>query len=265
MCIYTYIYIYFYLQAEPSRLQTRFCGSHRKSFCLDLYILQHTAKHCNTLQHTATHINTWSSPRKHLCIDFDTRTTFVTSLQHTETHWNTLQHTATHCNTLQHTAIHHSTQVTWRVSWTTYTNHILEQQSWLHSVTAFISCVFHGFWNTFLNRIPNPHFSTTFLNHSRFVSLHHTATHCNTLQNTATHCNTLQHTATHCNTQWHGVSHEPHTLQHTATHCNTLQRTATHCNTLQHTATHSDIARLMNHIPEPNSWTTFVTLFNDDI
>jgi len=46
------------------------------------------------------------------------------------------------------------------------------------------------------------------------MSLHHTATHCNTLQHTATHCNTLQHSATHCNT-----------LQHTATHCNTLQHT----------------------------------------
>ena len=44
-----------------------------------------------------------------------------------------------------------------------------------------------------------------------YVTLQHTATHCNTLRHTATHCNTLQHTATHCNS-----------LQHTATHCNTL-------------------------------------------
>ena len=52
----------------------------------DLYPLQHTATHCNTLQHTATHRNT---------------------LQHTATHCNTLEHRrvisiATHCNTLQH-------------------------------------------------------------------------------------------------------------------------------------------------------------------
>ena len=38
--------------------------------------------------------------------------------------------------------------------------------------------------------------------------VHHTATHCNTLQHNATQCNTLQHTATHCNT-----------LQYTATPC----------------------------------------------
>jgi len=59
------------------------------------------------------------------------------------------------------------------------------------------------------------------------TQIHHTATHCNTLQHT-----TLQHTAVH----------------HTSTRCNMLQHTATHCiiphcntlqsTTLQHTATH---------------------------
>jgi len=67
--------------------------------------------------------------------------------------------------------------------------------------------------------------------------LHHTATHCNTLQHTATHCNTLQHTALHCNALHHTATHYT-TLQHPATHCNTLQHTATHCNTLHPTATH---------------------------
>jgi len=43
----------------------------------DMYVLQHTATHCNTLQHTATRCNT---------------------LQHTATHCNTLQHTVTRCN-----------------------------------------------------------------------------------------------------------------------------------------------------------------------
>ena len=40
------------------------------------------------------------------------------------------------------------------------------------------------------------------------ISLHHTATHCNTLQHTAIHCNTLQHTATHCNTLQHTGDHD---------------------------------------------------------
>ena len=72
------------------------------------------------------------------------------------------------------------------------------------------------------------------------VTMHHTATHCNTLQHTATHCKTLQHTtaqqrsldicrngATHCNT-----------LQLPQRHCNTRQRTATHQKALQHILLH---------------------------
>ena len=65
-------------------------------------------------------------------------------------------------------------------------------------------------------------------------TLHHSATHCSTLQLTATLCNTLHHTAAHCNTLQHTATH-CNTLQHTAAHCHTLQHTATHCNTLQHT------------------------------
>jgi len=74
--------------------------------------------------------------------------------------------------------------------------------------------------------------------------LHHTATHCNTLQHAATHCNTLQHTASHCITLQHTATHADRTrpeesrLSDTATHYNPLQRTAVHCSTLQHTATH---------------------------
>jgi len=65
-----------------------------------------------------------------------------------------------------------------------------------------------------------------------YLSMQHTATHCNTLQHTTTHCNTLQHTL-----QQLRNSAVPITQQHTATHYNTLQHTATHCNTLQCTAT----------------------------
>jgi len=55
--------------------------------------------------------------------------------------------------------------------------------------------------------------------------MQHNAPHCNTLAPTSLHDDyTLHHTATHCTS-----------LQHTAPHCNTLQHTATHCNTLQHT------------------------------
>jgi len=85
-------------------------------------------------------------------------------------------------------------------------------------------------------------------------SLHHDATHCNTLQHThtaswrtcttglspTTHCNSLQHAATHCS-----LLHHTHTATRRSiarelsptTHCNTLQLTATHCTThIQHPA-----------------------------
>jgi len=84
--------------------------------------------------------------------------------------------------------------------------------------------------------------------HELIMTLHHTASHCNsmqrtaTLQHTETHWNTLQHSATHCNTLQDTARH-CNTLQLTATHCNTLQHTATHCNTLRHTATHTSCNR----------------------
>ena len=95
-----------------------------------------------------------------------------------------------------------------------------------------------------------------------WCGVHHTATHCNTLQlaalqhtnphlssanNTATHCNTLQHAAarcstlqlaaTRCNSAANNMPTHCIALRHTATHCNTLQHTATRCNTLQLAAT----------------------------
>jgi len=77
-------------------------------------------------------------------------------------------------------------------------------------------------------------------------TLHHIATHCNTLQRTATHCNTMQRNATHCNT-----------LHHTASHCNTLQHTATHCNTLHNTADHFYYV-----CPRVNPWRVVVSFCN---
>jgi len=98
--------------------------------------------------------------------------------------------------------------------------------------------------------------------HCILMTLHHTATHCNTRQHTATHGDTLQHTATHCNTLHHTATHYK-TLHHAATdynthyggirhvafryqkrsiwkkhttiRCITLQHSAWHCNRLQHT------------------------------
>jgi len=92
------------------------------------------------------------------------------------------------------------------------------------------------------------------------VTMHHTATHCNTLQHTATHCKTLQHTtaqqrstdicrngATHCNTLQLPQRH-CNTRQHTATHQKALQGTATHCITSQPTATHCNTPKEHGHI-----------------
>jgi len=71
--------------------------------------------------------------------------------------------------------------------------------------------------------------------YAMYVTLQHTATHCNTLQHTATHCNTLQRNATHCASPMMYV-----TLQY-VTHCNTLQHTATNCNTLSYDVCHTTV------------------------
>jgi len=69
------------------------------------------------------------------------------------------------------------------------------------------------------------------------ITLQYPAAHCNILQHTAIHCDTLHYTAIHCNTLHHTATH-CNTLRHTAIHCNVLQHTAIHCDTLQYTATH---------------------------
>jgi len=79
------------------------------------------------------------------------------------------------------------------------------------------------------------------------ITLHHTATHCNTLQHAATHIAssmsqslsriTLHHTATHCNTLQQTATHIASSMSGSLSRI-TLHHTATHCNTLQHAATH---------------------------
>jgi len=97
--------------------------------------------------------------------------------------------------------------------------------------------------------IPNGTSGTDTLRHIATRSgcklLHHTSTHCNTLQHTsAKYCGTPQHSAALYNILQHTAAHchalqQLNTLQleHTATFCNTLQHTATHRHTMQHTAT----------------------------
>jgi len=68
-----------------------------------LYVLQHTATHCNTLQHTATHCNTLQHRIKY---DYNAKGVRQKACL---PHHHPLQHTATHCNTLQHTATHYNT------------------------------------------------------------------------------------------------------------------------------------------------------------
>ena len=80
---------------------------------------------------------------------------------------------------------------------------------------------------------------------SRYIKLHHTASHCITLQQNRVAATTtivsesaieFKRTATHCNT-----------LQHIATHCNTLHHTASHCITLQHTASNHSCGNNHHH------------------
>jgi len=82
---------------------------------------------------------------------------------------------------------------------------------------------------------------------THYISVQHTAAHCNTLQ----HCNTpivcdvvcaqatdLRKHAFDETVVCTHILYYCNTLRHTATHCNTLQHTAIHCNSLQHTATY---------------------------
>jgi len=161
--------------------------------------VQHSATQCNTVQHSATQCNT---------------------VQHSATQCNTVQHTATQCSTLQHTATHRKT--------------------WQHT-------------HSNLDEKPQPHCN-------KLPNTEKPQPHCNKLPNTAKHCNTthirqprqkatiiMHHTATHCNT-----------LQHTATHCNTLKGTATHWNALQHTQGNFD------EKPARECWDCLMSIANDD-
>jgi len=152
------------------------------------YILQHTAKHCNTLQQTSTHCPT---------------------LQHTAAHCNTPQHTAKHCNSLiipvGYTHTHRQPTQPQAIMQLMYSH--LQQCTILQQTAPHSNTLQHT----------APHCNT----------LHHTATYCktlqhNTLQRTPTHSNALQHTATHCNTLQHTPTHF-NTLQHILTHLQPAQ------------------------------------------
>jgi len=198
----------------------------------DVYTLQDTPTHSNTLQlslkhpaaHTATHCNTFRSHTSKALMHVAAvrgENEAVSILQHTPTHSNTLQHTPTHSNALQRTAIHCNT-----------------------------------LQHTPISRVPGADAYRSDCWRKRGCP-QHTATHCNTQQHTATHCNTLQHTVTHCNTYLPHTCRTPMhvaavrgeykavcTLRHTASHSITLQHTQIHCNTLQHTATHTYLTYL---------------------
>jgi len=121
--------------------------------------VQHAAIHSNSLQLTATHCNT--APHKRLAC-----------AQHIAIHCNTLQRTVTHCNTLHHrptkrlvcatphTPLHHTKILT--------PTHPTRKGS----------------------KHPQKNCKQTRQTPDIWVSLQHTATHCNTLQRTATHCDT---------------------------------------------------------------------------
>jgi len=116
----------------------------------------------------------------------------------TATHGNTLQHTATHYNTLQHT----------------YT------QCLPKPALSFK-------WIERLKAIPRT-----------FISLQHTATHCNTPQLTATHRNSPQLTVTHRNspprTATHCKTHRPSASQDPALSFKWIERFKATPRTLKH-------------------------------
>jgi len=97
------------------------------------------------------------------------------------------------------------------------------------------------------------------------ITLHHTATLCNT-PHTATHCNTPvtrcstpQQTVTHRNTPHHTTAF-CHKLHCTARHWNELYCTATHFATLQHTVTHLQHSVCCNALQHPVRCNTYDTL-----
>jgi len=90
-------------------------GCHHTQKCYDVYTIQHTATHCNTLQQTATHLLTTTTHCNTLQHTKEWMPSYSNMSQHAynSTHYNTLQHTATHLlkntthyNTLQHAKNH---------------------------------------------------------------------------------------------------------------------------------------------------------------
>jgi len=104
--------------------------------------------------------------------------TYCNTLLHTATHCNTRRHTATHCNTLQHTATHCNT-----LSLTCQSRVPSYRYRPILFGMALFAC---GLIDYLL-------YSTILC--IRYYTLHHTATHCNTLQHTATHtdCGLIDH------------------------------------------------------------------------
>jgi len=128
-------------------------------------ILKHAATCCNMLQHTHTYSNaldtiqhTAKQMRQMGSDGLCNRT-----LQHTATHCNTLQHTATHCNTLLRTAIHYST---------------LQQIQ--HTPSYMMRMEDDDSRCTILHHIP-PHLKADDETGGRWLTLQHTATHCNAI------------------------------------------------------------------------------------
>ena len=152
---------------------------------------------CITLQHTvATHCCSVLQCVHAICCSalqsVHTRTaTHCNTLQHTTTHCNTLQHTATRYNALQHTSTHSKTYLNVCVSNHTHCYHLTDCGVEKRALAAI-----------------------------HYTTVHHIATHCNTLQHTATYLNALVGNHTHC--------------RHFGTEKRALA--VTHCNTLQHTA-----------------------------
>jgi len=127
--------------------------------------------------------------------------------------------TATYCNTLQHQtsrtcgeqalfSLHHTLQHTATRCSTRCNTH----RNTHYRRASIIFVVLHLSCNKLF-----------YLSAAHYITLHHAATHYNTLQHT------LKHTAAHCNT---------HLRQKSFWLCRTLQHTATHCNTPQHAAMH---------------------------
>jgi len=170
----------------------------------------HCNAHCNTLRRT------------YICAILSCQQTLQHTATRTATHCNAHiyvlyyrdnRHCNTHCNTLQRTYI------CVILSWQQTLQHTLQ-----HTATHIYMCYTIVPTASRCTHRESKRMAVKFTDQARsaFLSLQHTATHCNTLQHTATHCNTLEHTKTE---QGLHLSLQHNTQQHAATHCNTLQHT----------------------------------------